>query len=90
MAFADTILSALSSAAGLKEALSTAFNRCEVSACARTRNLSLGARCSACGHFCCNAHGFVPLAAVPAILKTRQPVVVCLDCLVVEGKQETP
>jgi hypothetical protein len=90
MAFADQLLSALSTAAGLKDALGAVLNRCEVGACAKARNLSLGVVCINCGHFCCNAHGFVPLSALPLIAQTKKPVVVCLDCLVVRGEQETP
>lgn len=86
MTFADTLLAALGSVGSFKEALGAALNRCEVGACTKTKNLSVGVTCAECGRFCCNAHGFVPLSAIPAIVQTRslKGGVVCLDCLVVE------
>lgn len=72
----------LSSASALKDALGTVFNRCEVSACAQTRNLSMGATCYDCRRHCCNAHGYVPVSAVPVMLQSGRPVVICQDCVV--------
>ena len=89
MALIDTLLTALSSPKGFKDALGATFNQCEVGSCVRTRRkMSLGASCELCGVFCCGFHGFVPLSAVPHILQTQRPVVVCLGCLVVKAKEE--
>lgn len=81
MALADTLLQALSTATNIKDALSMAFNRCEVGSCAKGRNLSLGVACVQCERFVCNAHGFVPLNAIPMIVQSKKPVVLCLECI---------
>ena len=88
MAFADTLLAAFQTAGGLKEMLGAALNRCEIGGCVAKKNLSLGLVCVQCGKFCCNAHGFVPLSAVPAMLQTKRPLVVCSDCLVLRAETE--